>query len=191
MREFVSSRSPPARATDLNRSVPLADKTDMLPARLLPLLLFLSFLPAISSADDVSASSEEEGPRLVKRLIGTWRSNRDLTLVEMGKSDLVTEEDRGMFTVTLGKMTTTYAEKDFTTIVDGETTVTPYKVLASSDGVVVIEYFDKAFHSMLRRRIQVFDDKLAVKVPGLGFDEIFTLVERPAPPAAAPAAAAQ
>jgi len=163
----------------------------MLIARLLPLLLALSFLPAISSAGADSATSEEEGPRLVKKIIGTWRSNRDLTLVEMGKSDLVTEEDRGMLDVTLGKVTTTYAEKEFTTIVDGETTVTPYKVLASSDGVVVIEYFDKAFHSMIRRRIHVFDDRLAVKVPGLGFNEIFTLVERPAAPAAAPAAAAQ
>jgi hypothetical protein len=63
--------------------------------------------------------------------------------------------------------------------------LTPYKVLASSDGVVVIEYFDKSFHSMLRRRIRVFDERLAVKVPGLGFDEIFTRVDRPTPPAAA------
>ena len=155
----------------------------MLPARLLPLLLLLSFLPAVSSADADPVNSEEEGPRLVKKLIGTWRSNRDLTLVEMGKSDLVTEEDREMFDVTLGKVTITYSEKNFTTILDGETTVTPYKVLASSAGVVVIEYFDMAFHSMLRRRIQVFDDKLAVKVPGLGFDEIFTPVDRPAPAA--------
>ena len=155
----------------------------MLLARALPLLLLLSFLPAVSSADADSANSDEEGPRLVKKLIGTWQSNRDLTLVEMGKSDLVTEEDRGMFAVTLGKVTVTYGEKKFTTTVDDETTVTPYKVLASSAGVVVIEYFDMAFHSMRRRRIQVFDDKLAVKVPGLGFDEIFTPVDRPAPPA--------
>jgi len=84
---------------------------------------------------------------------------------------------------TLGKVTTTYTEEHFTTILDGETTVTPYEVLASSDGVVVIEYFDMAFHSMRRRRIQVFDDKLAVKVPGLGFDEIFTPVDPPAAPA--------
>ena len=161
----------------------------MLPARALPLLLLLSFLPAVSGADTDSAKSEEEGPRLVKNIHGTWQSNRDLTLVEMGKSDLVTEEDRGMFAVTLGKVTVTYGEKKFTTTVDDETTVTPYKVLASSDGVVVIEYFDKSFHSMLRRRIRVFDDRLAVRVPGLGFDEIFTPVDRPVP-AAAPAATA-
>ena len=107
-----------------------------------------------------------------------------MTLAEMAKSDLVTDEDRAMLDATLGKAITTYTAKDFTTIVDDETTVTPYKVLASSNGVVVIEYFDKTFHSMRRRRIQVFDDKLAVKIPGLGFDEIFTLVERPAPPPA-------
>jgi hypothetical protein len=162
----------------------------MLPARLLPLLLLLSFLSAGAGAD--SMDIEEEGPRLVKKILGTWQSNRDLTLVEMGKSDLVTEEDRGMFAVTLGKVTVNYGEKNFTTTVDDETTVTPYKVLASSEGIVVIEYFDKAFHSMRRRRIQVFDDKLAVKVPGLGFDEIFTPVDRPVPasPPAAPAATA-
>jgi hypothetical protein len=157
----------------------------MLLARLLPLLLLLSFLPAASSADADPSNGEEEGPRLVKKLIGTWRSDRDLTLVEIGKSDLVTEEDRGMIDGTLGKVTTTYTEKDFITIFDGETTVTPYKVLASSDGVVVIEYFDKSFHSMLRRRIRVFDERLEVRVPGLGFDEIFTRVDRPAAPAAA------
>ena len=157
----------------------------MLPARLLPLLLLLTFLPAVSNADDIGVNSEEEGPRLVAKLIGTWRSNRDLTLVEMGKSDLITEEDREMVDGTLGEVTTTYTEKDFTTIFGDETTVTPYKVLASSDGIVVIEYFDKSFHSMLRRRIRVFDDRLAVRVPGLGFDEIFTPVAPPAPPAAA------
>lgn len=157
----------------------------MLPARLLPLLLLLSFPPAVSSADTDPANSENEGPRLVKKLVGTWQSNRDLTLAEMEKSDLVTEEDREMLDGTLGKVTTTYDEKEFTTILDGETTVTPYQVLASSDGVVVIEYFDKAFYSMRRRRIQVFDDRLAVRVPGLGFDEIFSRVDPPAPPAAA------
>jgi hypothetical protein len=155
----------------------------MLFARLVPLLLLLSFLPAVSSADPDSVNGEDEGPRLVKKLMGTWRSNLDLTLAEMEKSDLVTEEDREMLDGTLGKVTTTYTEKHFTTILDGEATVTPYQVLASSDGVVVIEYFDKAFHSMRRRRIRVFDDKLAVKVPGLGFDEIFTPVDRPAAPA--------
>ena len=157
----------------------------MLSARLVPLLLLLVFLPAVSSADADPVNGEEESPRLVEKLMGTWQSNRDLTLVEMEKSDLVTEEDRGMLDGTLGKVTTTYTEENFTTILDGETTVTPYQVLASSDGVVVIEYFDKAFHSMRRRRIQVFDDKLAVKVPGLGFDEIFTPVDRPAAPAPA------
>jgi hypothetical protein len=159
----------------------------MLLTRLLPLLLLLSFVPVASGADTDSLNLEEEGPRLVKKLFGTWRSDRDLTFVEMGKSNLVTEEDREMFAVTLGKVTVTYGEKAFTTTVDDETTVTPYKVLASSKGVVVIEYFDKAFHSMRRRRIQVLGDKLAVKVPGLGFDEIFTPVDRPAAPA--PAAA--
>lgn len=167
----------------------------MLPTRLLPLLLVLLFLPLASSADAgadagaKSAKKAQEGPGLAKRLIGTWQSNRDLTFAEMDKSDLITEEDRKMLTATVGKTTTTYTGSEFTTVVDGETTVTPYKVLASSGGVVVIEYFDETFHSMRRRRIQVFDDKLAVKVPGLGFDEIFTLVERPAPPEAPPAAA--
>jgi hypothetical protein len=153
----------------------------MLSARVVTLVLFLSFLPALSGADPVNA--EEEGPRLVKKLMGTWRSNRDLTLLEMEKSDLINQEDREMIDGTLGKVTTTYTEKDFTTELDGETTVTPYEVLASSDGVVVIEYFDTAFHSMRRRRIHVFDDKLAVAVPGLGFDEIFTPVDPPAAPA--------
>ena len=157
----------------------------MFSARLLPLLLLLAFLPAVSSADPDPVNGEEETSQLVKKLMGTWRSNRDLTLAEMEKSDLVTEEDREMLDGTLGKVTTTYAEKDFTTILDGETTVTPYQVLAISDGVVVIEYFDKAFHSMRRRRIQVFDDKLAVRVPGLGFDEIFTPAYHPAAPASA------
>jgi hypothetical protein len=158
----------------------------MLSARLVSLFLLLMFLPGVSSADAEPVNSEEEGPALAKKLIGTWRSNRDLTLVEMEKSDLVTEEDREMLDGTLGKVTTTYTAKDFTTIIDGETTLTRYKVLASSDGVVVIEYFDKSFHSMRRRRIKVFDDELAVKVPGLGFDEIFTRIDRPAPPTATP-----
>ena len=158
----------------------------MLSARLLPLVLLLSFLPAVSNAGADPGSGEEEGSQLVKNLMGTWRSNLDLTLVEVEKSDLVTEEDREMLGGTLGKVTTTYTEKDFTTILDGETTVTPYQVLAISDGIVVIEYFDKSFHSMRRRRIKVSDDELAVKVPGLGFDEIFTRIDRPAPPAATP-----
>jgi len=153
-------------------------------ARLLPLFLVLWLLPAASSGEAKSGGGDDQGPRLVKRLFGTWQSNRELTLAEMDKSDLVTEEDREMLDATLGKVITIYTAKAFTTTIDGETTVTPYKVLASSNGVVVIEYFDEAFHSMRRRRIQVFDDKLAVKIPGLGFDEIFSLVERPAPPAA-------
>ena len=156
----------------------------MLCKRLLPLILALLIPLAASGADPEPANRDDQGPRLAKRIIGTWQSNRELTLAEMEKSDLVTDEDRAMLDATLGKAVTTYTGKDFTTIVDGETTVTPYKVLASTGGIVVIEYFDKAFHSMRRRRIQVFDDKLAVKIPGLGFDEIFTLVERPAPPAA-------
>jgi hypothetical protein len=158
----------------------------MLSTRLVSLLLLLMFLPAVCSADADPVDSEEEGPQLTKKLIGTWRSNRDLTLVEIEQSDLVTEEDREMLDGNIGKVTTTYSEKDFTTIIDGETTLTPYKVLASSDGVVVIEYFDKSFHSMRRRRITVSDDELAVRVPGLGFNEIFTRIDRPAPPAATP-----
>jgi uncharacterized protein YbcI len=154
--------------------------------RLVSLLVLLVFLPAVAGADPDPVNSEEEGPLLAKKLIGAWRSNRDLTLVEMEKSDLVTGEEREMLERTLGRVATTYTESDFTTTIDGETSQTRYRVLASADGVVVIEYFDKASHSMLRRRIEVSDDELAVKVPGLGFAEIFTRIDGPAPPAASP-----
>jgi len=151
-------------------------------AVLLPVLLLLFSTLAVAEEDaDVDP---ERGAALIARLVGTWQSNRELTLVEMNASDLVTIEDRTMFEATLGNVTMQYTTAEFTTRVGGEKTVTPYRVLASADGFIVIEYFDPATHSMRRRRIHVLDDRIEVRVPGLGFSEIFTRVDGPATPPA-------
>jgi len=149
---------------------------------LLPLLLALS--PAIAAAEGDADVDADRGAALIERLVGTWQSDRQLTLVEMDASDLVTSEDRAMFEATLGNVTMRYTATEFTTIVGGERAVTPYHVLASADGFVVIEYFDPATHSMRRQRIHVLDDRIEVRVPGLGFSEIFTRVNAPATPPA-------
>ena len=139
--------------------------------------------PALA-AGDVGDDDPNSGAALIKRLVGTWKSNRELTLIEMDASDLVTSEDRAMFEATLGNVTTKYTTVEFTTLIGGEKTVMPYRALASDDGIVVIEYFDSSTHSMRRRRIRVLDDQLEVSVPGLGFSEVFTRVEAPAAPPA-------
>ena len=150
------------------------------------LLLLLPFLLAFPAAadDDPGEDDPNSGALLIERLVGTWQSNRELTLVEMNASDLVTDEDRAMFEATLGNVTTKYTKVEFTTSVGGEETVMPFRVLASDAGIVVIEYFDPSTHSMRRRRIRVGDDRLEVRVPGLGFSEVFTRVQAPAAPPA-------
>jgi hypothetical protein len=150
------------------------------------LLLLVSILLALpaAAADDLAVDDANSGAALIRRLVGTWQSNRELTLIEMNASDLVTNEDRAMFETTLGNVTTKYTTVEFTTLVGGEKTVMPYRVLASNDGIVVIEYFDPSTHSMRRRRMRVLDERLEVRVPGLGFSEIFTRVEAPATPPA-------
>jgi hypothetical protein len=152
--------------------------------RLLLSSLLIAFAAPASLADDAGQPDPNSGAELIKRLVGTWKSNRELTLIEMDASDLVTSEDRAMFEATLGNVTTKYTTVEFTTLVGGEKRTMPFRVLASDDGVVVIEYFDPSVHSMRRRRILVFDDRLEVRVPGLGFSEVFTRVDAPTSPPA-------
>ena len=78
-----------------------------------------------------------------KDLLGSWRSNRELTAREMDKSTRVTREQRAILEPMFGELIFVYTESEATAFIDGTVSVTPYKVISQTSNSVVIEYFDE------------------------------------------------
>lgn len=112
-------------------------------------------------------------------LLGTWRSDKELTLLEVEKTNL-TEKQRDILSGPgfFGERTIHYEVGRARSEVDGNTTWwMPYRVVKSGKKFVEIECMDPATGEMVRRRILFDGDLMKMPIRTLGFYEVFRRVK--------------
>lgn len=105
-----------------------------------------------------------------KRLLATWRSNKERTLKYWRYEKELDEEKRARFEKIFGKFTLRFTETHVHTEFEGETDVVPYTLVASDDSSVVIRWnepgnpklqqliFDETgYHVLSGNSIEFFD----------------------------------
>jgi hypothetical protein len=113
-------------------------------------------------------------------LVGTWRSDKNLTLSEIDAEGGMPAELREVLESILGELTFTYTATQATSSFEGDVDVHDYRVVGESADSVTIEFYDADAPGLVRREIFVSGDRMRVPVEKLGFDEIFTRVKGPA-----------
>jgi hypothetical protein len=111
-------------------------------------------------------------------LLGTWRSDKHLTLQEVDKTNL-TEKQREILSGPgfFGERTIHYEVGKERSEVDGHATWMPYRVVKSGKHFVEIECMDQTTGEMVRRRIVFDGDLMKMPIRTLGFYEVFRRVE--------------
>lgn len=111
-------------------------------------------------------------------LLGTWHSDKQLTLLEVEKTKL-TEQQReilagpGFF----GERTIHYEAGKLRSEVDGNASWMPYRVVNSGKDFVEIECMDPATGELVQRRILFDGNLMKMPIRTLGFYEVFRRVE--------------
>jgi hypothetical protein len=111
-------------------------------------------------------------------LLGTWRSDKHLTLLEVDKTNLTDKEREilsgpGFF----GERTIHYDAGKVRSEMDGNVSWMPYRVVNSGKDFAEIEWMDPATGQMLQRRILFEGDLMKMPIRTLGFYEVFRRVE--------------
>jgi hypothetical protein len=112
------------------------------------------------------------------QLLGTWRSDKQLTLVEVKKTSL-TENQREILSGPgfFGERTIHYEVGRVRSEVDGHASWMPYRVTKSGKNFVEIECMDSASGEMTQRKILFDGDLMKIPIRTLGFYEVFRRVE--------------
>jgi hypothetical protein len=110
-------------------------------------------------------------------LLGTWRSDKQLTLQEVGRTSL-TEKQREILSGPgfFGERTIRYEIGKARSEVDGNASWMPYRVVSSGKNFVEIECMDPVTGEMVQRRILFDGDLMKVPIRTLGFYEVFRRV---------------
>ena len=111
-------------------------------------------------------------------LLGTWRSDKQLTLREVEKTGL-TEKQREILSGPgfFGERTIHYEAGRARSEVDGNASWMPYRVVNSGKDFVEIECMDPATGEMVQRRILFEGDLMKMPIRTLGFHEVFRRVQ--------------
>jgi|GEM_PF-2873968 len=111
-------------------------------------------------------------------LLGTWRSDKQLTLLEVEKTNL-TEKQREILSGPgfFGERTIHYEAGRARSEVDGNASWMPYRVVNSGKDFVEIECMDPATGEMVQRRILFEGDLMKMPIRTLGFHEVFRRVQ--------------
>jgi hypothetical protein len=111
-------------------------------------------------------------------LLGTWHSDKQLTLLELKKTSL-TEKQREIMSGPgfFGERTIHYEAGRARSEVDGNASWMPYRVVNSGKDFVEIECMDPATGEMLQRRILFEGDLMKMPIRTLGFYEVFRRVD--------------
>jgi hypothetical protein len=115
-------------------------------------------------------------------LQGTWRSNPELSLVEVSKARGLSERQLrvlhspGFF----GELVLVFGEDTVTSILPYHRATDPYRILASGPDFVTLESTDSETGQRAAYRCLFRDGNLLVPVEDLGFYEVFSRVP-PAP----------
>lgn len=116
-----------------------------------------------------------EAPR--RALIGTWRSDRAATLLNVDACKCVSPEQRAWLEQNLGQMTVEYTESTMTARLPGWTDAGPYAVVAEGEDWVELRRTDLDEKEARVHRVRVDGDRMRVKAAHLGFEEVLARVE--------------
>ncbi len=110
-------------------------------------------------------------------LLGTWRSDKQLTLQEVEKTSL-TEKQREILSGPgfFGERTIHYEVGRVRSELDGNGSWMPYRVLSSGKDFVEIECMDPATGETVQRKILLDGDLMKIPIRTLGFYEVFRKV---------------
>ena len=111
-------------------------------------------------------------------LLGTWRSDKQLTLLELKKTNL-TEKQREILSGPgfFGERTIHYEAGRARSELDGNASWMPYRVVNSGKDFVEIECMDPVTGEMLQRRILFEGNLMKMPIRTLGFYEVFRRVD--------------
>ncbi|MBW1683506.1 MAG: hypothetical protein JRS35_00435 [Deltaproteobacteria bacterium] len=118
-------------------------------------------------------------------LIGVWKSDRDLTLLEVEKLATLTLEQRDVLSTPdlFGQAVAIYGDREIEFRLTEGSTRLSYRIVATGSDFVEIEYDDEQDAEPVRKRLLLDGGLLHVPVEDMGFHEIFRRIDAPAAPA--------
>jgi hypothetical protein len=118
-------------------------------------------------------------------LIGVWKSDRDLTLLEVEKLSTLTLEQRDVLSTPdlFGQAVAIYGDREIEFRLTEGSTRLSYRIVATGSDFVEIEYADEQDAEPVRKRLLLDGGLLHVPVEDMGFHEIFRRIDAPAAPA--------
>jgi len=118
-------------------------------------------------------------------LMGVWKSDRDLTLLEMKKLSPLTLEQREVLSTPdlFGQAVAIYGDREIELRLTEGSTRLSYRVVATGSDFVEIEYDDEQVAGPVRKRLLLHGGLLHVPVEDMGFHEVFRRIDVPAAPA--------
>ncbi len=118
-------------------------------------------------------------------LIGVWKSDRDLTLLEVEKLSTLTLEQRDVLSTPdlFGRAVAIYGDREIEFRLTEGSTRLSYRIVATGSDFVEIEYDDEQHAEPVRKRLLLHGGLLYVPVEDMGFHETFRRIDVPAAPA--------
>ena len=118
-------------------------------------------------------------------LIGVWKSDRDLTLLEVEKLATLTLEQRDVLSTPdlFGQAVAIYGDREIEFRLTEGSTRLSYRIVATGSDFVEIEYDDEQDAEPVRKRLLLDGGLLHVPVEDMGFHEVFRRIDAPAAPA--------
>jgi len=115
-------------------------------------------------------------------LIGVWRSDRVLTLLEMEKVATLTLEQREVLSAPdlFGQLMAIYGDREIEFRLAEGITRLSYRIVATGSDFVEIEYDDEGSSEPVRMRLLLHGGLLHVPVEDMGFHEVFQRIDAPA-----------
>ena len=115
-------------------------------------------------------------------LIGLWKSDRDLMLLEMKKPATLTLEQRDVLSTPdlLGQAVAIYGDREIEFRLTEGSARLSYRIVATGSDFVEIEYDDEQVAGPVRKRLLLHGGLLHVPVEDMGFHEVFRRIDAPA-----------
>ncbi len=133
----------------------------------------VSALIIIAATCMYSCSNELE-----KEILGAWRSNRDLTVGSVEKSQTLSEKQKKfLFDPNFfGHLVHIYYENEAITIYEGQCSKSAYKIVREGENYVDIESYDSFLKKDVTTRVYIEDDVMWLRI-NEDLHEYFTRVD--------------
>jgi len=115
-------------------------------------------------------------------LIGVWKSDLNLTLLEIERREAVALEQREVLSTPdlFGQLVAVYGDREIEFRLAERSTRLSYRIVATGSDFVEIEYDDEGADEPVRMRLLLHGGLLYVPVEELGFHEVFRRIDVPA-----------